>query len=126
MGHHRRMEMLKSGDHLPPVTSLAGLAALAGPRVAGLIPAGDGAACVDSAPPGHPARLEVTEMSICVRVSVLGVGCVCPAAPGYTCGGGCVCGWVSFVFTESLASAKEENVGIHQVLDQTLLELNNL
>uniref|UniRef100_A0A663FHK7 Tropomyosin 2 n=1 Tax=Aquila chrysaetos chrysaetos TaxID=223781 RepID=A0A663FHK7_AQUCH len=27
---------------------------------------------------------------------------------------------------ESLASAKEENVGIHQVLDQTLLELNNL
>lgn len=41
---------------------------------------------------------------------------------------GCVCvrGWVSLVFTESLASAKEENVGIHQVLDQTLLELNNL
>lgn len=35
-------------------------------------------------------------------------------------------GWVSLVFTESLASAKEENVGIHQVLDQTLLELNNL
>lgn len=38
----------------------------------------------------------------------------------------CVRGWVSLVFTESLASAKEENVGIHQVLDQTLLELNNL
>jgi len=37
-----------------------------------------------------------------------------------------LCGWVSLVFTESLASAKEENVGIHQVLDQTLLELNNL
>ena len=33
---------------------------------------------------------------------------------------------VSLVFTEILASAKEENVGIHQVLDQTLLELNNL
>uniref|UniRef100_A0A803THQ7 Tropomyosin 4 n=1 Tax=Anolis carolinensis TaxID=28377 RepID=A0A803THQ7_ANOCA len=27
---------------------------------------------------------------------------------------------------ENLASAKEENVNIHQVLDQTLLELNNL
>lgn len=28
--------------------------------------------------------------------------------------------------TETLASAKEENVEIHQTLDQTLLELNNL
>lgn len=27
---------------------------------------------------------------------------------------------------ETLASAKEENVEIHQTLDQTLLELNNL
>lgn len=28
--------------------------------------------------------------------------------------------------TETLASAKEENVEIHQTLDQTLLELNNM
>lgn len=77
--------MLKSGDHLPPVTSLAGLATLAGPRVAWLIPAGDWAACVDSALQGRPAQLEATEISICVRVSVLGVVCVGLAPPGYTC-----------------------------------------
>lgn len=57
--------------------------------------------------------------------SVCGVVCVGPAAPRYIWVV-CVCGWVSLIFTESLASAKEENVGIHQVLDQTLLELNNL
>lgn len=28
--------------------------------------------------------------------------------------------------TEKLAQAKEENLGMHQVLDQTLMELNNL
>lgn len=43
----------------------------------------------------------------------------------------CACAWmrvsvVCLMFAENLASAKEENVGIHQVLDQTLLELNNL
>lgn len=32
---------------------------------------------------------------------------------------------VSF-FSEQLAQAKEENLDMHQVLDQTLLELNNL
>lgn len=60
---------------------------------------------------------------MCVCVSVLAVVCV-----GTWVHLGCVCvrGWVSLVFTENLASAKEENVGIHQVLDQTLLELNNL
>lgn len=52
--------------------------------------------------------------------------CVCVCAWRGVRGSGCVRGWVSLVFTESLASAKEENVGIHQVLDQTLLELNNL
>lgn len=53
--------------------------------------------------------------------------CVGPTVPGYACAMSVfVAGWVSLVFTESLASAKEENVGIHQVLDQTLLELNNL
>lgn len=33
---------------------------------------------------------------------------------------------VLLLLTETLASAKEENVEIHQTLDQTLLELNNL
>lgn len=32
----------------------------------------------------------------------------------------------SFSFSEQLAHAKEENLDMHQVLDQTLLELNNL
>lgn len=54
------------------------------------------------------------------------VPCACVCAWRGVRGSGCVRGWVSLVFTESLASAKEENVGIHQVLDQTLLELNNL
>ena len=30
------------------------------------------------------------------------------------------------MFAEKLAQAKEENLDMHQVLDQTLLELNNL
>lgn len=115
------MEILKSGYLLPLVTSLAGLATPASPGAAGLIPAGlccRGALC--SA--GGSRR---TEMSICVHV------CVWCGVRGSLCTWvrlGCVCvrGWVSLVFTESLASAKEENVGIHQVLDQTLLELNNL
>lgn len=31
-----------------------------------------------------------------------------------------------FFFSEKLSSAKEENLGMHQVLDQTLQELNSL
>lgn len=31
-----------------------------------------------------------------------------------------------FLTSEKLAQAKEENLDMHQVLDQTLLELNNL
>lgn len=31
-----------------------------------------------------------------------------------------------FFSPEKLSSAKEENLGMHQVLDQTLLELNSL
>jgi len=31
-----------------------------------------------------------------------------------------------FLLTEKLSSAKEENLGMHQVLDQTLQELNSL
>lgn len=34
--------------------------------------------------------------------------------------------YVLLPLAETLASAKEENVEIHQTLDQTLLELNNL
>lgn len=34
--------------------------------------------------------------------------------------------WFGFFFSEQLAQAKEENLDMHQVLDQTLLELNNL
>lgn len=66
-----------------------------------------------------------TEMSICVCVCGWCGVCVSGCTWVHL---GCVCvrGCVSLVFTESLASAKEENVGIHQVLDQTLLELNNL
>lgn len=65
--------------------------------------------------------------------------CVCACAflsSSHLAGGAlnltvCACGSVRvsvacLVFAENLASAKEENVGIHQVLDQTLLELNNL
>lgn len=33
---------------------------------------------------------------------------------------------ILFVLAEKLAQAKEENLDMHQVLDQTLLELNNL
>lgn len=33
---------------------------------------------------------------------------------------------VLFVPPEKLSQAKEENLGMHQVLDQTLMELNNL
>lgn len=78
---------------------------------------------------GCPVRLEAIAVLKCPSV------CVCVCAWCGVCGSCCtwehlgcvcVCGWVSLVFTESLASAKEENVGIHQVLDQTLLELNNL
>lgn len=72
-GHHGRRERLKSGAHLPPVTSLAGLATPAGPRAVGLIPAGDGAACVDSAPQGCPARLEAVAILKCSSVCV----CLC-------------------------------------------------
>lgn len=68
-----------------------------------------------------------TEMSIYVCVCVSAWCGVCGSCCTWVhLGCVCVCGWVSLVFTECLASAKEENVGIHQVLDQTLLELNNL
>lgn len=63
-------------------------------------------------------------MCVCVRVCLCGVRASRCTWVHLRCV--CVRGWVSLVFTESLASAKEENVGIHQVLDQTLLELNNL
>lgn len=33
---------------------------------------------------------------------------------------------LSYLFVEKLASAKEENLGMHQVLDQTLQELNSI
>lgn len=34
--------------------------------------------------------------------------------------------FLSYLFVEKLASAKEENLGMHQVLDQTLQELNSI
>lgn len=34
--------------------------------------------------------------------------------------------FLSFFSPEKLSSAKEENLGMHQVLDQTLQELNSL
>lgn len=46
-----------------------------------------------------------------------------------------MCGFILYVFNmslfyvfflEKLAGAKEENLGMHQVLDQTLQELNSL
>lgn len=85
-GHHGRIEMMKSEDCEPPGTGLAGLAAPAGPGVAGLIRAGSGAACMDSAPQGCPVQLEAGTVLTCpsLCVCLLGVVCVGPAAPGYT------------------------------------------
>lgn len=83
-----------------------------GPRGSGHIPAGTTLRCLLCA-------------CVCAWCGVRGSGCawICLCC---VCVCILLCGWVSLVFTESLASAKEENVGIHQVLDQTLLELNNL
>ncbi|XP_015278381.1 PREDICTED: tropomyosin beta chain-like [Gekko japonicus] len=75
---------------------------------------------------GNAAELNSSLVCVCARVCVR--VCVCLPPPHGCCG----CDWVParppafLLFVENLASAKEENVNIHQVLDQTLLELNNL